>query len=292
MSDSERRIQRIAIGAALLAVAIALVAVIVVVMRRDEPSAEAAPGPTPTVASRKVTATDVIKLKQDVVETSGNGIRVTDAALRKTLGLAADDTIVAISGHPVHATYELRTLMLDLSLLRPHTLFVDLVRAKQPVLERWELDGDLGAARRADFAASSPGYGVLGTLPINPTTPSPDPDTFAQGIKQTDQTTYEIQRTTIDAVLANPMAVAKSARVVPAIKNGQPEGLKLYAIRPGSVWAALGLQNGDTIRAINGYELTSADKALEVYTKLRDAKQITVDVTRRGQPMMFNYMIK
>ncbi len=70
------------------------------------------------------------------------------------------------------------------------------------------------------------------------------------------------------------MAVAKGARVVPAVKNGKPDGFKLYAIRPSSVYAKLGLQNGDTLQSINGFDLTSADKALEVYTKLREATSL------------------
>ena len=51
----------------------------------------------------------------------------------------------------------------------------------------------------------------------------------------------------------------------------QAHGFKLYAIRPSSVYAKIGLTNGDTLSAINGLELTTADKALEVYTKLREA---------------------
>jgi general secretion pathway protein C len=49
------------------------------------------------------------------------------------------------------------------------------------------------------------------------------------------------------------MAVAKGARVVPAVKNGKPDGFKLYAIRPSSVYSKLGLTNGDTIQSINGF---------------------------------------
>jgi general secretion pathway protein C len=66
----------------------------------------------------------------------------------------------------------------------------------------------------------------------------------------------------------------------------------LYAIRPSSVYAKLGLANGDTLQAINGFELTSADKALEVYTKLREATSLQVSVTRRGKDMTINYTIR
>jgi len=112
------------------------------------------------------------------------------------------------------------------------------------------------------------------------------------GIKKLDDTHVQITRSIVDSVLANPMAVAKGARVVPAIKDGKPSGFKLYAIRPRSVWARIGLANGDTLVAINGFDLTSADRALEVYTKLREAKSLAVDIERRGKPLTLNIVIK
>lgn len=112
------------------------------------------------------------------------------------------------------------------------------------------------------------------------------------GIKKIDDNNFEISRDLVDKVLANPMAIAKGARVVPAVKNGKADGFKLYAIRPNSVYSKLGFSNGDTLHSINSFELTSADKALEVYTKLKDANSLTIEVTRRGKPVTINYTIK
>jgi len=148
--------------------------------------------------------------------------------------------------------------------------------------------------------------GLLGEPP--PTTPPPavavaapaqpaDPDdelaqAVAAGVKKIDDSNYEISRSLVDKVLSNPMAVAKGARVVPSVKDGKANGFKLYAIRPGSVYAQIGLANGDTIHAINGFDLTSPDKALEVYTKVKEATSLTVAVTRRGKEQVINYTIK
>ena len=84
----------------------------------------------------------------------------------------------------------------------------------------------------------------------------------------------------------------KGARVTPSIKNGKPNGIKLYAIRPSSIYSKLGLSNGDTIHSINGFELDSLDKGLEVYQKVKDATGLQVSVTRRGKPVTLNYSIK
>jgi general secretion pathway protein C len=113
-----------------------------------------------------------------------------------------------------------------------------------------------------------------------------------EGIKQVDEGNYEISRSLVDKVLANPMAVARGARVVPSVKSGKANGFKLYAIRPSSVYAKIGLRNGDTIHEINGFELTTPDKALEVYTKVREASNLSVQITRRSKPVTINYTIR
>jgi len=112
------------------------------------------------------------------------------------------------------------------------------------------------------------------------------------GIKKIDDHHYEISKELVDKVLLNPMGFTRGARVVPAMANGKPNGFKLYSIRPSSVYSKLGLQNGDTLSAINGMELTTAERALEVYTKLRDATTLEVSLTRANKPDSITYSIR
>jgi general secretion pathway protein C len=113
-----------------------------------------------------------------------------------------------------------------------------------------------------------------------------------EGVNKVSDTEFEIDKKVVDKILENPMSVARGARIVPSIKNGKANGFKLYAIRPSSVYAKIGLMNGDTIHSINGFELSSPDKALEVYTKVREATSLSVNATRRGKPVSLNYSIK
>lgn len=113
-----------------------------------------------------------------------------------------------------------------------------------------------------------------------------------EGVNKVSDTEFEIDKKVVDKILENPMSVARGARIVPSIKNGKSNGFKLYAIRPSSVYAKIGLMNGDTIHSINGFDLTSPDKALEVYTKVREATSLSVNATRRGKPISLNYSIK
>lgn len=112
------------------------------------------------------------------------------------------------------------------------------------------------------------------------------------GIKKVDDTTFEISRALVEKVLANPMAISKGARVVASVKNGKPDGIKMYAIKPSSAYSKLGFSNGDTLHSINGLALDSLDKGLEIYTKLKEVNALQVEVTRRGKPVTLNYTIR
>jgi general secretion pathway protein C len=57
------------------------------------------------------------------------------------------------------------------------------------------------------------------------------------------------------------------------------------------LFARIGFANGDTIQKVNGMTLESADKALDVYTKLRDATKLDIDVVRRGKPLTISLTI-
>ena len=135
------------------------------------------------------------------------------------------------------------------------------------------------------------------TVTPTPTQSAPDPDAaklaeaIDKGIRKIDDTHFEIKASLVDSVLLNPMAVMKGARVVPAMKDGKSVGIKLYAIRPNSLYAKVGLANGDTVKAINGMDLSSVDKGLEVYTQLRDAKKLELSLDRRGKPLTLTITI-
>lgn len=153
-----------------------------------------------------------------------------------------------------------------------------------------------GHTERLVLLGATPPVTPVATAEAAPALPAGEGDDMQgavdAGIKKIDDNNYEIDKSLVEKVLLNPMAVAKGARVVPSMKNGKPDGFKLYAIRPSSAFAKLGLANGDTLQSINGFELTSADKALEVYTKLREATSLEVEVTRRGKPVTLKYSIK
>jgi general secretion pathway protein C len=137
--------------------------------------------------------------------------------------------------------------------------------------------------------------------PSAPTEPAATPGLYGSSlseaeldgaIHQVSDTKYTVQRSLIDKVLANQGELMRSARVVPHEENGKVVGVKLYGIRRSSLLGKLGLQNGDMLRTINGFDMASPDAALEAYTKLRTASDLSVSVVRRGSPVTMDYGIQ
>jgi general secretion pathway protein C len=112
-----------------------------------------------------------------------------------------------------------------------------------------------------------------------------------QGIKQQSETKYSVRRSLIDKLLQNQGELMRSARVVPHEENGRVVGVKLYGIRKSSLFGKLGLQNGDMLRTINGFDMGSPDSALEAYAKLRSASNLSVSLQRRGNAVTMDYNI-
>jgi general secretion pathway protein C len=141
-------------------------------------------------------------------------------------------------------------------------------------------------------ATVTTGLGNLGTSEV----PAPGGEggggDQSAGITKIDATHTKITREKLDSTLANMNDLATQARIVPSFKNGQADGFKLFSIQPGSVYSALGIQNGDVIQSINGLEINSPEKALEAYTRLKDAGNFDITLDRRGAPVKMNYQIQ
>jgi S1-C subfamily serine protease len=290
MPDASVAQRRIALGLAGAALVIASVAVVVVIRRGDGATDRAVTG----LEDHDVAAAELLRLHEwGAVAPAGEGkpgVRVKDAALAHTLGLEPDDVITELSGRPVARDFDVYLAISGAGTGDQHTLYAELARG---TLVRWHVKGELHADRQAPSTATAGVLGgVVGGSPSLAPSIDPDDDDLADSIDKIDDTHATIPRATVDKILANPMGVAKGARVVPAIQNGKPHGFKLYAIRPSSLFSKLGFLNGDTIVAVNGYEITSPDKALEVYTKLRSVDQLTFDIERRGQPTMLTVTIR
>lgn len=113
-----------------------------------------------------------------------------------------------------------------------------------------------------------------------------------QGIQKVSETEYNVDRGTLDKILENQADLMRQARVVPEQENGRTVGIRMMGIRDDSLLGVLGMKNGDRLQTINGFDMSSPEKALEAYARLRTADKLTVQVNRGGKNMNLDYNIK
>jgi len=134
------------------------------------------------------------------------------------------------------------------------------------------------------------GASNLGVQAVPPR-PAPAPGGKIEGIRQLGDDRYEIERGALDSTLGDLNKVATQARIVPSFKNGVANGFKLFSIQPGSLYSSIGIENGDVVQRVNGYELNSPEKALELYQKLKEAGHVTLELERGGRVIRKEYNI-
>lgn len=118
------------------------------------------------------------------------------------------------------------------------------------------------------------------------------PAEISEKIQKVSETEYHVDRAVIDNILENQAQLMRSARIVPEQRDGKTVGIRLFGIRQDTLLGTLGMQNGDRLEKINGFDMASPEKALEAYARLRTATSLTVQVTRRGKPLTIEYQIK
>lgn len=121
---------------------------------------------------------------------------------------------------------------------------------------------------------------------------TPVPKDIADRIHQVSDTQFNVDKGVVDNILENQAQLMSSARIVPEQRDGKVVGIRLFGVRPDTLLGKLGLQNGDRLDSINGFEMASPEKALEAYARLRTADKLTVQVTRRGKPMTLDFNIQ
>jgi general secretion pathway protein C len=118
------------------------------------------------------------------------------------------------------------------------------------------------------------------------------PADIASKIQKVGSNEFNVDRQVVDKILENQAELMKSARIVPEQENGKVVGIRLFGIRPDTLLGTLGLENGDRLQSINGFDMASPEKALEAYARLRTADHLTVQVNRRGANQNIDFNIK
>jgi S1-C subfamily serine protease len=256
--------RKVAIAAAVVALVVAIVAAIVVIARSGSASAPVPIG----IDDREIAAADLMRLREwhavdPAGEGNGKGVKVRNAELARVLGLAPADVITSISGRRLARDFDVYVAISSATASDATTVYAELAGGK---LVRWHL----GSSTRDPDA----------------------PDPLASTVQRIDSAHAVVPRATAAAFAADPLRAAGGVQVVQAFKDHRQIGFQLSGISRRSLLDRLGFRDGDTIVAINGYELTTAEKAAELYGKLKSSDSLTFDLDRSGTPAMLTVEVR
>src|SRR5262245_45950803 len=130
------------------------------------------------------------------------------------------------------------------------------------------------------------------TPPLTATAPVLQ-DEGKDGVRQVAQDSFQIDRQEVDRAMNNLNELFTQARAVPyTTAEGDPQGFRLFSIKPQSLIDRIGLKNGDIVQRVNGVEISDPSTAFSLLQDLQGHSQVRVDVLRNHQPVTLSYEIR
>ncbi len=115
-----------------------------------------------------------------------------------------------------------------------------------------------------------------------------DPDS----VKSLGKNRYAIDRAALDEQLGDLGKLGRQIRIRPHSRGGQNLGFKILRVSRNSLFDAIGLERNDILSSVNGEPLDSPTKALQLFEQLEKTRNVTVEVKRRGKPVVLEYQIR
>ena len=98
--------------------------------------------------------------------------------------------------------------------------------------------------------------------------------------KKGDKSKFSLSKTAIDPVLSDPSALLQQALFKPNVENSKTVGYRIDNIQDNSILKQIGFQNGDILMRINGDPIDGPGKMMQLYSGLKSAKALNLDVKR------------
>jgi general secretion pathway protein C len=87
--------------------------------------------------------------------------------------------------------------------------------------------------------------------------------------------------------------IVDAARLVPNTVDGGINGFKIFAIKGGTLFARVGLQNGDVITQVNDTSMKQPEQGFALYQAFQDEKVVRIQLLRGGStPQNITVQIK
>lgn len=103
---------------------------------------------------------------------------------------------------------------------------------------------------------------------------------------------WVLDRKAVLNAVDNISQIISDARLTPINKDGKMNGFRISEIKENGIFHTLGLKNGDVLSRVNGFEITSPERAIQVLTALKGENRVNLDLVRDGSQINFRYEIR
>lgn len=109
-------------------------------------------------------------------------------------------------------------------------------------------------------------------------------------IKKTGDTIV-LDRAAISDAIGKARDIMKNVKVKPYFSSGKRCGIKVTKLTPIGILKEVGVMEGDVIMKVNGFKIDTPHQIFSAYKKLKNAKELKVDIVRDDKPLLLTYRI-
>lgn len=100
-----------------------------------------------------------------------------------------------------------------------------------------------------------------------------------------------IKEKALDQALANLPQLLTEIRAVPYFEDGKAKGLRLFAIKSGSIFERIGWKNGDIIKEIDDAPLKDFTPVIKIFDTLKRNESVSILIERNREKVYRTYIL-
>jgi general secretion pathway protein C len=100
----------------------------------------------------------------------------------------------------------------------------------------------------------------------------------AERIRKLAENRFEVPRNEVEETVRNPAALFSQAQIQPKYDGEAMVGMQINAIKPGSLFEEIGIEDGDVITELNGIQINSPEESARILSEFSEAREFSVVV--------------
>jgi general secretion pathway protein C len=125
-----------------------------------------------------------------------------------------------------------------------------------------------------------------------PTAETPVRAAADERIRRLGENAFIVDRRELAGATDGMSGLMTQLRAVAEVRDGRPAGFRLFQIRDDSLFARLGLRDGDVVRRVNGAEIGEPAALLGFLQRLRTEPRVALDIVRGDAPRTLVYDLR